>query len=242
MPRRLLIAFLASVCLGLPACPRPTDDPQDTSASTPAANELEPFVLRDDTPALLLTWVDSQGEFHVAQRIADVPIEGRREVRVVQTTREAGTGDLVYVADLAQKRADGTYHVATRTRAQWDEIGASRRQARMEALAPSAAPTVGPSASAAPSSALVVVVYGANWCKACKDAERYLKQRGAKVEHRDIERDALARAELDRKLKASNLPATAQIPIIDVGGRLLVGFSPSALDGAIKAAEEARKL
>lgn len=242
MPRRDQLALLLLVGLGLLACPRRPDDGRATSASVPSAAALEPLQLRDDTPSLLLTWADTKGDFHVVQRIADVPLEARAEVRVVQTTREAGTGELVYVADLRQPLPDGTYRVETRSRAAWDEVGAARRQARLEALAPSAVPPAASASGAAPTGGLVVQVYGADWCKPCKDVERYLRQRGVRVEHKDIEADPLARAELERKLRASNLPATAQIPIIDVRGRLLVGFSPSALDGALKAAEEARAL
>jgi len=242
MPRLHPWALLVTMSLTLPACPRPQDDDERPSATTPGPTELEPFELRDETPSLLLTWVDAQGDFHVVQRIADVPVEARGEVRVVQTTREAGTGDQVYVADLRQRRADGTYAVQTRSRAAWDEVGAARRKARLEALAPSAAAPAASASAAAAADGLVVLVYGAEWCKACKDAERYLRQRGVRVEHRDIEADPLARAELERKLRAANLPPTAQIPIVDVRGRLLVGFSPSAIDSALKWAEEAHTL
>lgn len=233
----LFAAVLASAGC---SCERTEDSPPN--ASTPQRDTLEPLVLRDDTPSLLLTWIDDQGDFHVVQKIADVPVEARREVRVVQTTREAGTGQLVYVADLTAPTADGSYVVHSRTRAQWDELGAARRQARLEALAPGAARSAAPSSPSAAPGELVVAVYGADWCKPCRDVERYLQQRGVKVDHKDVDKDALARAELDRKLRAAHLPATAQIPIIDVAGRLLVGFSPSALDAALKSARAVQKL
>ncbi|HOU89993.1 MAG TPA: glutaredoxin domain-containing protein [Polyangiaceae bacterium] len=242
MPRLHPWALLVTLSLTLLACPRRQDEGGRPSAATPSPDQLEPLELRDETPSLLLTWVDAQGDFHVVQRIVDVPAEARGAVRVVQTTREAGTGDRVYVADLRQRRADGTYAVETRTRAGWEEVGAARRKARLEALAPSAAAPAASASAATPAGGLVVQVYGADWCKPCKDVERYLRQRGVRVEHRDIEADPLARAELERKLRASNLPPTAQIPIVDVRGRLLVGFSPSAIDSALKSAEEARTL
>jgi len=235
MPRLHPWALLVTLSLTLLACPRRQDEGGRPSAATPSPDQLEPLELRDETPSLLLTWVDAQGDFHVVQRIVDVPAEARGAVRVVQTTREAGTGD-------RQRRADGTYAVETRTRAGWEEVGAARRKARLEALAPSAAAPAASASAATPAGGLVVQVYGADWCKPCKDVERYLRQRGVRVEHRDIEADPLARAELERKLRASNLPPTAQIPIVDVRGRLLVGFSPSAIDSALKSAEEARTL
>lgn len=228
------------IALAAAGCGRRADDGADPSATTPQASELPTFELRDDTPDLLLTWVDAQGDFHVSTRIADVPAHAREKVRVVQTTREAGTGRIFYVANLTAKQANGTYPVTTMTRAQWDELGAERRQKRLEALAPQA------SASAAPPKVtpgeVVVVIYGAEWCKPCHDAERFLKQRGANVKLHDIEKNDIARAELEQKLKRANLPPTAQIPIIDVGGHLLVGFSPSALDQALREAATAETL
>jgi glutaredoxin len=210
-------------------------------------------VLRDDTPDLLLTWVDELGDFHVVQRIADVPEKARQSVRVVVTTREDGTGRLVYVANLASKAADGTYAVRTMTRAEWDEIGAARRKARLEALAPPASalpPASGaPGASAPPGSAqrppasgVVAIVYGADWCKPCHDAARYLRSRGVQVVEKDIEENEVARQEMVSKLQRAKMPPSASIPIIDVGGHLMVGFSASALDRAIEAAEAQRPL
>jgi glutaredoxin len=169
------------------------------------------------------------------------------------TTREDGTGRLVYVANLASKAADGTYAVRTMTRAEWDEIGAARRKARLEALAPPASalpPASGaPGASAPPGSAqrppasgVVAIVYGADWCKPCHDAARYLRSRGVQVVEKDIEENEVARQEMVSKLQRAKMPPSASIPIIDVGGHLMVGFSASALDRAIEAAEAQRPL
>jgi glutaredoxin len=243
--RRSFVILLVVVGISLIAsagCNRRTNGDREPSASTPQSGDLPRLELKDSTPDLLLTWVDTKGDFHVVQKIADVPEPARERVRVVRTTQQAGTGKLLYVADLRKKSAAGTYPVSTMTRAEWDEIGADRRKKRLEALAPSASA----SGQAAPLKAnpddIAVVVYGASWCKPCHDAERYLKRRGVNVKLKDIEQDNLARAELQHKLKRANLPSTAQIPIIDVSGQLLVGFSPSALDRALRTAEAAETL
>jgi len=243
--RRSRVILLVVVGISLFAsagCGRHANGDSEPSASTPQSNELPPLELKDNTPDLLLTWVDTKGDFHVVQKIADIPESARERVRVVRTTQVAGTGRLLYVADLRKKTAAGTYPVSTITRAEWDEIGAQRRKKRLEALAPSASA----SGQAAPPKIkpddVEVVVYGASWCKPCHDAERYLKRRGVNVKLKDIEQDNLARAELQHKLKLANLPSTAQIPIIDVAGQLLVGFSPSALDRALRTAETTETL
>jgi len=91
--------------------------------------ELPPLEIKDDTPNLLLTWIDDKGDFHVVQKPADVPVEGRKSVRVVVSTREEGTGALVYVTNLDETDANGAYRLKTMPRAEWEELGASKRKA-----------------------------------------------------------------------------------------------------------------
>lgn len=243
--RRWLVALLVVVGALAQACHgKGGDSGGDNSGAVPSSNQLPPLKLKDDTPHLLLTWIDKKGDFHVVQKVHDVPKQGRSAVRVVETNREDGTGQLVYVANLTKKRPDGTYPVKTMTRAQWDEKGASLRKERLEALAPSAS-TAPPSSSAggppAAHGGVVAILYGASWCKPCHDAQRYLEQRGVKVIHKDIESDAVARREMQRKLAANHLH-TGEIPIIDIGGHILVGFSANAIDQALAAAQNTQTL
>lgn len=208
------------------------DEPDSTTKPKPG--DLPELTLTDDSTDLLLTWLDEKGEFHVVQKIADVPDDAKQHVRVVQTTSANGHGDLLYVADLTAKNPDGNYRVSVMARSEWDELGASRRRKRMEALAPSAsAGSPAPSASAAQAQGqLSAIVYGAEWCKPCHQAEAHLKRRGVSVIHKDIERDPAAAKEMQQKLQRAGLGA-GSIPIIDLGGRMFKGFSPQALDAAI---------
>ena len=250
LPFVLGVLMLAGLLvLGGPGCDRSTDEQGRKSASlAPKPNELPPLKLRDDTQKLLLTWVDEKGDFHVVQKPSEVPKQARQTVRVVVTTKQEGTGRLVYVADLRKKNPDGTYPVKTMPRAQWDEVGAGRRQARLEALAPSARPPI-PGPSSAPSAdksavkgRVVVIVYGADWCKPCHDAARYLKRLGVTVVEKDVDSDGLAKREMVTKLRRANLPPSSAIPIIDVMGRILVGFNPRALSQAVKSARTTKPL
>ncbi len=240
--RVLVIALSLGAAFGALGC---DEDPSDPHRSTaPKSTELPPLELKDDTPNLLLTWLDEKGEFHVVQKIADVPANARTHVRVVQTSSSDGAGDLLYVADLTKKDPGGGYHVETMSRSQWDELGASRRRKRLEALAPSARPEFPPlpsAAPAAPQGALSAIIYGAEWCKPCHQAEAYLKSRGVQVVHKDIERDPGAAKEMQAKLAKAGLGA-GSIPVIDIGGRLLKGFSPSALDRAISTLRKSETL
>src|SRR6195952_4629313 len=194
------LGLMLTLSVGLGACRKPTPPTQaDETGAAPQANELPPLEIKDDTANLLLTWIDDKGDFHVVQKPADVPKEGRAQVRVVVTTREEGTGKLIYVSNLDEVTPTGGYRVKTMRRVAWDELGASKRKARLEALAPSAVPApsdsappgASPEATGAPkkaaASGISATIYGASWCKPCHDTARYLKQKGVTVIDKDIE-------------------------------------------------------
>jgi len=261
MSRSITQALSLALALGVAvvacrkqATPTPTDS--DDTGATPQANELPPLEIKDDTANLLLTWIDDKGDFHVVQKPSEVPKDGRENVRVVVTTREDGTGKLVYVSNLNEVTPTGAYRVKTMTRAAWDELGAGKRKARLEALAPSSVPApadsaangnsgAAPDASGAPKKALasgiIATIYGASWCKPCHDTARYLKQRGVTVVDKDIDENPVAAAEMRQKLERAGRSGSS-IPVIDLMGQILVGFSPMALDQAIEAARSAKPL
>jgi glutaredoxin len=201
---------------------------------------LPALVLRDDTKDLLLTWVDSSGDFHVVESIAEVPAENRAQVRVVVTTGDAGAADPVYVADLRQKKPDESYAVTTLPRAAWEELGATKRKARLETLAPVASQEPPPPSGATAQSegSLVAVIYGAKWCGACREAKKYLAKKGVKVLEKDVDESPTVQAELRAKLARAKMSPTSSIPVIDIAGQILVGFSPGSVDAALQKAAQ----
>lgn len=252
---RALAMALGASLLGV-ACKKPSADKATDPSTTPKPNTLPELEVRADTPNLLLTWIDDKGDFHVAQKPADVPTEGRAKVRVVVTNREEGTGALVYVTNLDETNATGAYRLKTMPRAEWEELGASKRKARLEALAPSTAPSAGAApggepadgkpadaqpGAKAPASGIVAIIYGADWCKPCHDAERYLKQRGATVIKKNIDNNEVAAEEMQKKLARAGRSG-ASIPVIDIMGQIQVGFSPAALEEALATARSAKGL
>ncbi len=74
-----------------------------------------------------------------------------------------------------------------------------------------------------------VVLYSAEWCGACRKAKRYLGKKGIDYEERDID-DPRWTEELLRKT------GRRSIPVIDVGGRILTGFSASSYDALLRRA------
>jgi glutaredoxin len=233
---RRRFALLVVVGLAAAACkkPEPGTDPTGGEA-------LPPLALRDETPDLLLTWIDTRGDTHTAVRIADVPAEGRSPVRVI--ARDAGQGATFYVADLTLKSADGTYAVRTMPRAEWETMLEERRARSRPATPPPAAGTAstGGDAPASPTEskgAAYAIVYGAEWCGPCHQAKDYLERRGVAVTFYDIEKEPKRASEMRKKLDAAGR-AGGNIPVIDVGGQLFVGFNPRALDRALARAKPA---
>ncbi len=245
-PGHTSVGFLAVFLLALSvACSKakPTTEgaagaAENGVASSPSAAQFE---LKDETPNLLLTWIDEHGDFHVVQTIAEVPEAGRAQVRVVNTTLEQGVGKTVLVADLRSKDPQGRYSVVSMDRAKWNELGAEKRKVRMEALAPKApAPDTtgaGTETSLAADGKVRAVIYGASWCKPCHDAEAFLKKLGVEVVKKDIEESRAAQAEMQQKLTRAGRGG-ASIPVIDVNGQLFVGFDRRSLSAAV---EQARK-
>src|SRR5438132_10235943 len=88
----LLGAMLAQPwAIAMPGCAK-----RDDGADPAGREELPPLVLKDDTPDLLLTWIDERGGTHTATTVPDVPAAGRNPVRVMVATREAGQGQVFY--------------------------------------------------------------------------------------------------------------------------------------------------
>lgn len=240
---RLSILFIvfSAAFFGVLGCEKKADD----GTAPKSLEEKLPLVeLRDDTGNLMLTWIDSKGETHVELHPADVPEEGKGLVRVVLTDRTEGTGELFYVADLRLKGEDGIYSVKTMPRRLWESTISSKREEYLAKTAPPPppnpqAPAGSPGAAPmvpAPSPPLqgnvMVTIYGADWCQPCHQAEDYLKRKGIAYVKKNIEKDSAAESEM-RALLAKAGMRGGTIPVINVGGQVLLGYSERALAQAI---------
>jgi glutaredoxin len=235
----LIPVLFALLCVSeLGACSRRDD------GTTPSPRDLPALEIRDDTPNLLLTWVDEKGDAHNELHPADVPFIGRDLVRVVLSDREDGTRDPLYVVDLRQAMPGGGYAAATMPRAKWESEIERRREAYRAKTAPPA-PTGSDGTQGAPTRALPsgrkVVIYGASWCKPCHQAADYMKSKGIPYVLEDIEQNPKAQAEMQQKLLAAGRGG-GSIPVIDVAGELLIGYSPEAIDRAWARAASGTKL
>lgn len=89
------------------------------------------------------------------------------------------------------------------------------------------------SAAPAPRTDVHVVVYTTSWCPVCKRAKRWMASSGISYEERDID------ASLSNAERARALNPAGSVPTFDVGGEVLVGFSPESLTATIRRAEAA---
>jgi glutaredoxin len=91
-----------------------------------------------------------------------------------------------------------------------------------------AGPAPAPSAGGPP----VVTIYGTSWCGACRAARQYFTEKKIPFADKDIEQDANAAHELAEKAAKMGLP-TDRVPVIDVRGRLLLGFDRARIEALL---------
>jgi glutaredoxin len=200
----------------------------------------------------LFTYADAAGGFVTVDDPQAVPAESRAVVRVTDPGKAGDRRDgvAVYVVDLNALLERGKVGAQVLSREGF-ETGAL---ARLPPGASSAYPPVvpggpavppppgtpppgvspppaGPAGNAATSQA-VVVLYGTSWCPACKAARQYLSEHKIPFADKDIERDAAASNELREKAARLGVPAD-RIPILDVRGRLLIGFDKARLQALL---------
>lgn len=190
----------------------------------------EPTLVPADTPGLLFVWIGDDGAFHTTAKPADIQGNARSFVRVLSEKHAPTANGDVFVTNLNEAK-NGQLELRATPRDDWEKRGLEARRARVASVTPKDEPPP----AAAELGEVDAIVYGADWCKPCHMAEDYLKKKGLRVVKKDIEEDPAAGAEMRKKLSAAGLHG-ASIPVLDVGGTMLQGFSPSAVDAALRRA------
>jgi len=233
---RLKAVLLAlTLCLlVLPACKTGKDQSGEDDAAAQAGAELAFTV----DAKVLYTWIKEDGSFQLSEKLEEIPAPARKVVRVVVDGAPPGSPTHVLVADLSGSKAGDAVKATPLGRSEWEANGLKYRQTKVEPLAKEAEKQA---AADAPSPAMAhgknAIVYGAEWCGPCHQAEDYLKKLGLAVVKKDIEEDPAAANEMRAKLRTAGLGSSSSIPILDVAGTMLIGFSPRAIDAAIRAAK-----
>jgi glutaredoxin len=217
----LVRASLVAFVVVLAACGSGSSPTGAAPADEQGEVVTPPFSVRGSAEGLVLTWYDEEGA-HVASSRAEIPVERRAEVRVdsLEIAPDDRDPDHVFVADLRSADEHGDYTVRRLPRDAFEG-----HVTQFVAAAHAEAPHAGQAN---------VIIYGAEWCGACHEAQAYLRSRGIAFIDRDIEHDAGAREEMQRAASAAGVP-TSSIPIIDFRGTIIRGFDREAIDRAIRA-------
>jgi glutaredoxin len=78
-------------------------------------------------------------------------------------------------------------------------------------------------------------MYSTTWCHFCKQARAYFDAHHLAYVDKDVDHDPGAAKELHEKAAAAGISGSG-VPVIDVGGTMLQGFSASAIEAALKKA------
>lgn len=218
--RRVLAIIAVSLTFSSTACVRRSSPEGDEDAGRAAETTEAPPTIRvsADRRELVFSYPRPDGKgFETATRLEQVPETSRQTVVVTDLSlspEERKAGQYVYIADLRQARADGTYPVAIASRFGFE------------------ATRVGTSSISAGTGG-EVVIYTTSWCGVCKQAKRLLKSLGVRFVEKDIEGSRSAAEELAAKAQRANIQPGG-VPVIDVGGILLQGLDEGTLKSTLK--------
>jgi glutaredoxin len=234
-----LVSF-AVLAAGLAACRK--EAPGATPAEEAPAAEVE--VTKG--AGWLFTHATEDGAFVTTDDPAAVPEISRGFVRATNPSVKADQRrdvDLVHALDLGKLLSEGKARARLLPRAAFETRalallppgdsslraagppdGGAGLQGQADPVDDSARPGAS-NAGAAPA----VILYGTAWCGACRSARTYFISKGIPFVDKDIEKDQAAARELADKAARLGVPAD-RVPILDVRGRLLVGFDPDRVE------------
>jgi len=236
--RRVFVFVLGLAALLGPGCRKSAPPAPPPSAKA----EVAKMAVSKDSP-LLYTYVEPKGTFATTDKADDIPQNARRLVRVVDPSKPGADridSTKVYAVDLGELLGAGKAEARALSREAF-ETGALAQLPPGES-----SPMAGPHGPALPDEAPagidggapgphgppVVTVYGTPWCGACKAVKKYLAGKHIPYAYKDIENDAAAARELQAKAAKMGIP-TDRVPILDVRGRLLLGFDRARLDAML---------
>jgi glutaredoxin len=233
---RRLLGLACVTALTLTACKRSAPEaPPAPSAGAPATIE----VLKEGR--WLFTYAEPKGTFATTDKPDSVPETARGVVRVFDPSapeKTPGEGR-VYVTNLNELMSKGratarpmsreafeTAALAAHPTGESSPLAAqSMRPAPIPAADGGALPAAAPARAGTP----VVTIYGTSWCGACRAARQYFASKNIPFADKDIEKDADAARELASKAAKMGIP-TDRVPVIDVRGRLLLGFDRARIE------------
>jgi glutaredoxin len=224
MHRLAALTAVLATSFGFAGCEPERPPAPEASPARPQTETSTEVFLAPDQDAVVLTFAADRGSFTDSSKIDDVPEGSRGLVRVTLVGGEPPPSGRVWVANLNAPEADGRFKLSTVERAMFEELALGQGHASQVELPEGLEP---PSQPVAPAGG--IIVYKTDWCGVCKKVESYLARKGVPYEAKDVEKDREAAAELQAKAKKVGV-STGSVPIIDVGGELIVGFDRARLE------------
>ncbi len=78
-----------------------------------------------------------------------------------------------------------------------------------------------------------IILYGTGWCGVCAKARKWMQERNLAFDDRDLDHDRASAREVREKLLKAGKPMKG-VPVIEVNGKLMQGFSGFALEQALR--------
>jgi len=225
-PRHLVLVVMALIWLVLPAC---SDKTKPKPQEQQAEESLAAMTINDETPNVLYTYMDDQGQFITVEKAADVPELFRSDVIVVNLNlapEARQSTDKVVVADLTDK-SEGHFKIRVEPRAQFENSLKQLRQWKVSRTR-KAMPDTGirphnlGQQKPLPKSD-TVVLYGTSWCGYCARTRDFLRKNKVEFVEKDIEKDDQAALEMQTKCDMAQAPCNG-VPVVDWKGVLIPGF------------------
>ena len=199
--------------------------------------ELPPQEVKKDS-ALLFTYVEPSGMFATTDRAENVPEAARRLVRIMNQNKGGPSrrnDTNVEVVNLRELLINGKTLPRVMLREDFETGALAQLPPGDSCLlsGPHPSPLAeDPDYSGSPDEPPIVTLYAARWCKACVVARQYLVSNRIPFTVKDIEKDPSAARELKQKASRFGIQAD-RVPVLDVRGRLLIGFDESRMDGQL---------
>ncbi|MEZ4385678.1 MAG: glutaredoxin family protein [Nannocystaceae bacterium] len=193
---------------------------QDTAGKTAASAATATLPAAPEK--VVLTYAGPRGVFTDTAKVDAVPEEAQGMVRVTFLEGPEPPAGQVWVANLRSPGGDGDWALQTVPRDLFEELAVGQGMASTVEIPAGIEPP-----EAKPSEG--VIVYKTEWCGVCKKLTAYLDRKGVSYVAKDIEKDPAAAGELQAKAKEKGIQ-TGSVPVIDVGGELMVGFDRARLE------------
>jgi len=233
---RRVLRLVCVTALALVACRRSAPEaPPTPGAGAPATIE----VLKDGR--WLFTYAEPKGTFTTTDKPDSVPETARAMVRVFDPSAPEKTpgGGRVYVTNLNEVLSKGHAPAKPMSREAFETAALAAHPTgessplAAQTMRPVPMPASDGGAAASPPATAggppVVTIYGTSWCGACRAARQYFAGRKIPFADKDVERDPDAARELADKAAKMGIP-TDRVPVIDVRGRLLLGFDKARIE------------